>query len=292
MTSLHNQTRRRKAKALIFSILLSLFGSGTLAVCQTPAPKTDDPNLLQSRAIQNVESSRSNWYRTGDMAALLAVMRTAHDDLEASYQTFTAKGDAGAAALSLLTMADIERVTNLVSSTGEDSAAEKYLKAVELAKGANRADYQFKALAGLALTETNRKDLTSAREYASQALDLATVSGNKSFELRALDDLSDIEVKLQNLDAARSYLERAQTITADVPNSYEHYIHQMDAGDLYYKLALRCDSLSKPEECSQLFARARSAYEAGGAVARSLRYDYLADLSKSFLQDLDVQQTP
>jgi tetratricopeptide (TPR) repeat protein len=291
MNSLQAQRRRRKAKSRVFSTLLWLFGSVVPAVCQTPAPTTDDPNLLQSRAIQTVDSFRSNVYRTGDMVSMLPAVRKAHDDLETSYSAFVAKGDQADAALSLLTMADIERMANIFSAMDQTSAADKYRKAIELSKGANRTDYEFKALAGLALTETNRNDLTSADQHALQALDLATATGNKPFQLRALDDLSDIEVKRGNFDAARSYIERAQAIAAEVPKSYEHYVHQLEVGDLYYKLGLGCDSLSKPQECSQLFEKARSAYEAGAAVARSFQYDYMAEIAKSFLQDLDLQQT-
>jgi tetratricopeptide (TPR) repeat protein len=298
MDRLLDRKTRQNTKAHVFMALLAVVGITLLTVCRAPAlNSTNDPNLLQSRAIQTVESFKSNVRRTGDMTSMLPAMRTANEDLKASYQAFIARGDLAAAALSQLTMADIERMTNLFSSAGQDSAAERYRNALELSRGAKRVDYEFKALVGLGLTESNQSlagsrqaDLASASQHVTQALDLALASGDKSFVLRALDDLSQIEVKRQNFDAARNYLERAQVVAAELPESAEQFEYQMDTGDLYYSLASRCDLLSKPHECSQWFDLARSAYEAGLAVARNLQYDYFAGVAKSFLQQLDLQR--
>jgi tetratricopeptide (TPR) repeat protein len=252
------------------------------------ALNTSDPELLQAQAVQTVESFKSHAYRTGDLISMLPAMRIAHNDLDASYQALIAKGDLAAAALSMRTMADIERMTAITSSASQHSAAEKHRQAIELSKQANRTDYEFKALGGLAQAESNQNDLASASQHATQALDLAVASGNKSFLLEALDRLSEIEVKRQNLAAARVYLERAQTVAAELPDSVELYLYHVDRRELYYRLGSQCD-LSKAEECSHWFDLSRSANQAAAAVAVNLQFDFYVQMAKGFLQDLDRQ---
>jgi hypothetical protein len=92
---------------------------------------SEDPEALQKHAVQVVSDYKLNFYRTGDLKSILPALQKAHEDLNISYQAFLARDDTAAAALSLLTMADIERMTTVQDFThiaeNQDSPAHKYL---------------------------------------------------------------------------------------------------------------------------------------------------------------------
>src|SRR5260370_13674515 len=133
------------------------------------------PEVMQKHAIQIVGQYREHFRRTGDLHSLLPELRKAYGELEASYSIFLDRKDFAAAALSVLTMADIERMAT-VPDLIQGAALGHYARARELARQANHLGYQCRAAIGLARIEMKGKNLTGADDDIREAIRLATAS--------------------------------------------------------------------------------------------------------------------
>ena len=107
-----------------------------------------DPAALQKQGIARVTQYLDNLRRTGDAAPLLPQLRQAQDELTTSYNGSVAAGDFASAALSVLTLGDIERLQD-----HWDPALALYDRARALAVRARHPGYQARALTGMARTE-------------------------------------------------------------------------------------------------------------------------------------------
>lgn len=172
----------------------------------------DDPGALQSRGIERVGQYINGFRRTGDRASLLPQLHQAQIELTASYDAFGARGELASAALSALTLGDIERMQNRW-----EGALVHYGRARDLARQARHAGYQARALTGLARTELlGGGSLSAAIDQLTEAIRLATEAANKDYLFDALDFAADVEVKRGNLAAASAYLDRGLAMSGEV----------------------------------------------------------------------------
>ena len=103
------QVQSRKSLRSLVATMIGI-AAFVLGLAAAAASAQVDPAVLQKRGIAKVTQYVDNFRRTGDRASLLPQLRQAQDELTASYTKFAAAGDFASAALSLLSLGDIERM--------------------------------------------------------------------------------------------------------------------------------------------------------------------------------------
>jgi tetratricopeptide (TPR) repeat protein len=196
--------------------------------------QSNDPQQLQKSGIAKIDHWRDYVRRTGDANAVAADLATAYDELKTSYEVFLQRKDSAGASWSAVKMGDILRFTNRWGQT-----VPLYQSANELAKRANRPDYQTKALARLAFSEMQIGEIDAAQDHARDAMRLGANCGNWDFYFEALDVAGEIEVKRSNLVAAGEYLDRALAMSGQIDDKQQLYLGYMDRGGIYSCLVRR-----------------------------------------------------
>lgn len=240
-----------------------------------------DPQSLQSQSISRIDNWIDYVRRTGD-AKSTSALAEAQADLKASLDLFLQQKDFAGASLSAVKIATIQR---LLSQWGQ--AAQLYKAAIELAKRANRTDYQTTALADLAFTELQLGEADAAEEHSREAVRLGVNCGNKKFYFDALDRAGEVEVKRGNLVAAGDYLDRALTLGNQIDDQKKVYVGYMDRGDIYQQIAVKCDYQRNFDVCHQSLELARTNYQKALEITQKAGYSYISQLLQGQLKDLD-----
>ena len=252
---------------------------------QSFAQLGNDPQQLQNSAIVRLDRWTDHVRRTGDAKSTLSELAAAQSELKASYDLFLERGDFAGASWSAFKTGDIQRY---LSQWGQ--AVTIYKSAFELAKRANRTDYQTEALARLAFSELKTGETDAAGEHIREALRLGANCGNKNFYFEALDVAGEAEVKRGNLAAASEDLDRALAMSAEIDKK-QLYLGYGDRGDIYYQLAMKCDYQNNYDVCYRSLEMARADYGKAIALSRELGYDYIAQSFQTIVKDMDVSKT-
>ena len=136
-------------------MILSLVALSALSVA-------DDATLLQQNAIARIEAFVEHFRKTGDFQSRVADLQQAEAELTASNRAFAARGDWSAAAHGLVRLGQIQRMR-----ANWESALAHYRQAESMARRANDAALQARALIGLAQTEAQLRDYGSAAAHAA-----------------------------------------------------------------------------------------------------------------------------
>jgi CHAT domain-containing protein len=236
---------------------------------------------LQAQGTGKIDHWIDYVRRTGDAKGTVEELAAAESDLKSSYKLFLSQQDFAGAAWSIMKIADIKRLQNQF-----DQAAPTYQTAIELAQRAHRSDYETKALSHLALAEHEMGRMDDAREHSSRAVSLGANCGNKTFYFEALDEAGEVEVKLGNLVAAGDFLDRALAMSAEI-DKRDLYSGYMDRADIYMQLARKCDYQRNYDVCDRSLELARVDYEKGLAITKELGYDFISQLFREFLEEVD-----
>jgi len=268
---------------------LSCFVPLCLFVLAAPSQQSfaqlgNDPQQLQKSGIARIDRWTDHVRRTGDSKSQLSELASAQSELKASYDLFLKRQDFAGASWSAFKMGDIQRFLN---QWGQ--AVPIYKSAIDLAKRANRTDYQTEALARLAYSELRIGEADAAEGHLREALRLGANCGNKNFYFEALDVASQAELKRGNLAAASENLDRALAMSAEIDKK-QLYLGYADRGDIYYQLATKCDYQNNPDVCSRVLEMCRADYGKAIALSRELGYDFIAQTFQTTVNDLEVQK--
>jgi CHAT domain-containing protein len=244
-----------------------------------------DPQALQNSGIAKIDHWIDYVRRTGDARSTVPELAAAQADLKASFDLFMQQKDYAGASLSAIKIATIQRLLNQFRQ-----AVPIYQKAIELAKLANRTDYQTKALSNLSYSELQLGEIDSAEEYARDAVRLGAHCGNNNFYFDALDTAGEVEVKRGNLMAAGGYLDRALAMSAQIDDKYMLYSGYMDHGEIYWQIASKCDYQRNFDVCNQSLGLARTDYQKALAITQELGLTYHSQLVQKFLEGLDTSK--
>jgi tetratricopeptide (TPR) repeat protein len=248
---------------------------------QNLAPQNNDPLGLQKEGIAKIDHWTDYVRRTGDSSTTVSEFALAQSDLKASYDLLLKGGDFAGASWSAIKVGDVQRLKNQFRE-----AATIYSDAAELAKRANRVDYQAKALAEIAFCELRLGDITSAEDHSREAVTLGLDCGNKNFYFDALDVASQVEVKRRNLGSAAEYIGRALAMSDQIEKK-RLYLGYSDRAEIHYQLALKCDYLRTFDTCYQSVDLSRADYQKALAITQDLGFDFLSQMFRDLLKGLD-----
>jgi len=246
----------------------------------------DDPGALQKQGIERVNQYIDRFRRTGDRSALLPQLQQAGRELRESYNGFTATRDLAAAALSVITLGDIERMQD-----HWNPSRALYSRAQTLAVQAHHPGYQARALTGLARTElSGGGNLSAAIDRLTDAIRLATAAGNKDYLFDALDFAAQVESGRGDLAAASAYLDRCLALRGEVDDKAKPLYGYLDRADVYLKRAEKCDYERNFDACYSALNLARADYEQALRRAQELGFSFLAQETRDFLREVDQRQ--
>jgi CHAT domain-containing protein len=251
-----------------------------LALWAAAAFPTDDPEALQKQAKQILDQYTDHLRRTGDRVSLLPQVQRASNELLTSSQEFLVKQNFAGASLSFRLLGDIERLQE-----HWNPAFQFYSKARESAQRARRADYEAKALIGMArVAGFGGKDLGAAKEYITEAIRLATAASDKQELFDALDIAAELAEARGELATASEYLERAFPLLENSPDKLQALFFYMDRGGIYYDRGGKCDYDRNFELCDQAFQLSHADYEQALRIANELGFQFLASQLQGLLQ--------
>ena len=250
------------------------------------AAAPEPPEVLQARGVQARDHFIDHFRKTGDHASLLGELQGSELALAASYDAFKARGNAAGAALSALTLADVERMQN-----HWDAAYEHYRRAFELAQQGRDATVQAKAVLGMAKVEGyGRNNPGVAADRVKEATKLARDAGDADVLFDAFDLAGQFEVKLGNINAAAQDALLALQLEGRLRDRSRAYYGYVDSGDVYLQLGNQCDDKPTFQVCYQALELARAAYQKSQQIARDLGFTFLAAQSAGFLRELDTRE--
>ena len=265
------QIMAERFRSLIISSMISVL---IVPVFSPLAYSAQDPAALQQQAIQRLD--RVNEYRrkSGDLSGLLSERQQAQSELTTSYQAFIARQDIASAALCLIKLGDIQRMQ------GQWQQAKALAQqAYDLARKANHAGYQVKALLGYAkigLYGPAPNDYQAVIKVLGEAIRLAS---DKKDLGDALEMKAEALTELREYNAALDSINRAVTLAGDLDDKLMLFYAYFDRGGIYVKLAADCDTQSESgfKLCYEALDQAQSDFENATAIARRLGYDALAN---------------
>jgi CHAT domain-containing protein len=244
--------------------------------------QSHDPQSLQKSGVAKIDKWTDYVRRTGDARTTVSDLAAAQTDLKTSVDLFVQQKDYAGAALSTDKLATIQRLLNQFRQ-----AAQMYQSAIDLAKRANRTDYQTTALADLAYSELQFGEVDAAEEHAREGVRLGANCGNNTFYFDALDRASEVEVKRGNLAAASDYMDRALAMSNQFDDKKKIYLGYMDRADIYDQIATQCDYQRKFDVCNQSLELARTDYQKALGITQEAGYSYISQLIQGLLKGLD-----
>jgi len=271
------QPAKQLARAIVACLVL---------VATLPAfAQSVDPQQLQKDGIAKIDHWLDYVRRTGDTRSTVSELAAAQAELKASYDLFAQRQDYAGASLSAYKIATIQRLLNQFRQ-----AATIYQGAIELARHANRTDYQTAALSYLAYTELQLGDTDAAEQHAREAVRLGENCGNKGFYFDALDVAAEIEVKRGNLVAAGDYLDRALAMSEQIDDKKKLYVGYMDRGDIYDQIAQKCDYQRNFDVCYQSLEKERADLQKALAITQELGYEFLSNSFRGMIKGVDQRR--
>src|SRR3984893_543130 len=262
-------------------VVLCLF-SLTTAARPAFGQQSNDPQQLQQSGIAKIDHWMDYARRTGDANTTVHELAAAQAELKASYDLFMKGQDFAAASWSAIKMGDIERLVNQWRQ-----AVPIYQGAIELARRANRTDYQTKGLARLAYSELKIDETDAAGDHIREAVGLGANCGNKVFYFEALDVAGEIELKRGNLVAAGEHLDRALAMSGQIDDKQQLYNGYLDRGGIYNQVATKCDYQRNFDVCYRSLELARADYQRALAITQELGHDFISQLFRGLLKGVD-----
>lgn len=267
------------ARKLVWSLALTAPSMGL-------SEPDDGAARLQADAISRISHWRDYVRRTGDARSTVSELETAQAELKTSYDRFLRVNQYAQAAWSAIQLADTLRYLSRWAD-----AVPVYLQADQLAQKAARPDYETKALARLAFSEMNTKQLDSAAGHVQKAVRLGAGCGNQDFFFDALDTAGEVEIARGNLPAASDYVDRALAIGAHLSDKRQLYNAYADRADIYYQKAQTYDCQKQYDVCFEAYEHSKADYLAAQSVAQQAGYTYLVQQYTELIQGADGQMT-
>ena len=243
--------------------------------------------LMQKRGIGRLDSFIDNFRKTGDRASLFPELLHAEQELAASLDGFIRMEDRPAAALSLIKLGDVYRMLGKW-----DAAMDCYRQAYKLAAIAKHAEYQSKALMGMARAEMyGLRNYGDAALHIEEALQLSAGLQDKQYLFDALDYKGQVQIYRGDLIGAADSLNRALSLVPQIEDKALKYYVYLDRADVYQKLAEKCDYQRSFEPCYEALELSKADYEKALQIARQMGFHGLASQTEGFLQRLEIRRS-
>jgi CHAT domain-containing protein len=260
------------------------------------------PQALQASGIARLERFRDQARRTGYQQSMLAEVQLAAVDLEASYRGFLAASNPAQAAWSLVRLADCERQSGAVISSGQTQTGDPrvdallrrarghYAEAVVLARETGSAGYLVKALLGLTLLDDQAHDYGSANARVTEAMRAAGSCPNQDCVLDALGSKVDVELDRGELFSAASHVNGLLALAKRSSDSSQSYYAYFDRASVYRKMTEGCayNFQKSVDVCFRLFDLAKADMTQARDIAARSGFSYLANVAAGELSQLDV----
>jgi CHAT domain-containing protein len=267
-----------------FFLSCALLGIWVLG--QACAEAQTDPLALQQEGIRRLESYIEHFRKTGDQQSRLPDLARAEADLAASQEEFLRQRDDAAAALSVTKMGDVRRIRNQPRP-----ALDCYEQGLRLARKAKHRTNEVLALLGRARAEAYvLKDFPAAATHFGEAVRLSADLPDRTHLFNALSGLGNVQVGQGDMIAAADTYNRAFTLTSGLKDEALQFYAYLDRGEVYQKLAEKCDYERTFQPCYEQLDLAKKDYSAALGIARKLGYTGLARTTEEFLKELEFRR--
>ena len=245
-----------------------------------------DPLALQQQGIKRLDDYAENFRKTGDQQSLLPGLNRAAADLMASHDEFLRRGDDAGAALSIIKLGDVRRMQKQ-----PQPALESYGRGLRLANKANHKTNQVLALQGSGRVYAYMLgNHASASTNFGEAARLSADLPDRTHLFNALSDLGYMQVQQGDLIGAADLYNRAFTLTSGLKDEKLLFYVHLDRGEVYQKLAEKCDYERSFQPCYEQLDLAKKDYTTAVVIARRLGYEGLARTAESFLKTLEIRR--
>ncbi|HVR47284.1 MAG TPA: hypothetical protein VMT95_11715 [Candidatus Binatia bacterium] len=232
-----------------------------------------DPVALQNKAIAEVRACQATYRRTG--ACDQAQLNDAKANLLESNKAFHARGNYGGEALGDVFLAKIAGLISPGQSATEQFAL--YKSAAGLAQQGGNADYQSRALTGLAYVEgQEQNNISAGLRDATAAVDFATRANNSVDLFDALTTRAIVEARGSDIDGASNDYNRAVAIVNRVNDVNLVMSGYLDMEIIWQDQGTECQKDSQnPSVCEQEYGYAKTDLEKAAQIAHAQGYAFV-----------------
>jgi CHAT domain-containing protein len=204
--------------------------------------------------------------------------------LNQAVDAYAARGDWAQVARALILLGRAERMVSRF-----DPAIAYAERAAEAARRAHDGAREAKALMDRAKSELSRNDFGSAGLHAEAAVGLAARTGDVTLRFDTLDTLAQVDVAVGRTNAAAEMLARAFALRGLKDESL--FFGHLDRGDVYVRIADRCEHEPVFEVCLPALDKARAEYRGASEIAHRLGWLSLERMAQEFIQHADLKGT-
>lgn len=274
------------SRLFLSPFLLSCALLGIWVLWPNCARAQTDPLALQQQGIQRLESYIEHFRKTGDQRSRLPDLTRAATDLAASQEEFFRRGENAAAALSVIKLGDVRRLQNQPRL-----ALDCCEQGLRLARKANHKTNEVLALLGSARAEVYMlKDFPAATTHFGEAVRLSANLPDRTHLFNALSGLGNVQTAQGDFIGAADTYNRAFMLTSGLKDEALLFYAYLDRGEVYQKLAEKCDYERTFHLCYEQLDLAKKDYSAALGIARKLGYNGLARITEDFLKNLEIRR--
>lgn len=272
------------ADTVSFVVGLARFNAGLWDEAAGIFAQADSPPNRLYHAMTLIAQYIDHFRKTGDFKSKLATLQEAEAELLVVNNTLIDTNTLNLAGLSLLKLGDVRRMQS------DWRGALKYYEAAEAVAVKDRDSAQETAARiGQAKAENSSHQSVAALGHIERAIELAKRVNDKNNLFEALSIKGEILIQQGNLAAAADSLNRALDLASQVAEEKLFYPY-LDRGDVYEKLAGKCDSQKDINVCQKQIELARADYERARSIAQTRGWTGLQKLTDSFITGLAAKE--
>lgn len=245
-----------------------------------------DPAQLQQQGIDRVQEFIEHFRKTGDRQTRLPNLKRAAQELSRSLEIFTRQGRLGPAALSLVKLGDIYRMTDQ-----HQEALTWYEQAQQMAQKADHAEHHAMALLGIARANMyGLRNYGAAATHIQAALPLTAGLEKKDLHVDALDYKAQVQIYQGDVIGAAATLNRALRMVGETEDETRLFYIYLDRADIYQKLGEQCDYRRAFKTCYDALDLSKADYEEARQLAGKLGWQGMAKEADGFLRRLTLRR--
>jgi CHAT domain-containing protein len=270
----------------MMTFIVSLLLCGLALAVPASAQLASDPLALQRQGGERVDGYLDHLRKTGDRTSRRPDLARAEQELLDSYRGFLGRGDLAGAALSALRLGDARR-----QQDQWEVAMEAYRETEKLARRADHPALLARALLGQMKVEfMGRKNLGAALALAKSAERVGASIAERKYLFEALDFQGSIQVAQGDLIGGSDTLNRALTLAENLDDRALLAYAYLDRGEVYQKLAEKCDYQRTFAPCYEALGLAKQDYERVLVIAQGLGWVGLVHPTREILKNLEARR--
>jgi CHAT domain-containing protein len=253
-----------------------------------------------------VEAYREHFARTSDLVSRRGELEQALTELDQACPVLAAIGNRTGAASCVVKAGDVVRMLSqsppshqkpdenqrwMQNMLGE--ASRRYRDGERMARAERAGQPLAEALIGQVRTQLGAgalHDYRSAANAVDEAIRVAAGVPDRRTLARAIELKSQLDVEQGDIVAGADGISRALAIYAKLNDDRARFYLLLDRGDIYEKLATRCDYKLTFEQCDEDATRASADYEAARLAATALGWPGLARQSAQFGRSVEIRR--